>query len=143
MEPLADPYRCLIEIRCAMENGIGLRTAIRGFIQQDRSEFAAQLAAWFVRVEQGNVRHVPDTLKKNGHRMALLSVLSAGLTGEAIFDRLIELENEMHQASLDEIEEKLRTLPLKSLLPLLLLQFPAFLLLLFGPILLQLRDSFG
>lgn len=143
MEALADPYRCLIEIRSGVEAGRGLRPVLREFLRRDQSPFAASLARWFVRFEQGQRNHGESLLKKNTYRQALVSILAAGLSGESVFERLIELENEMYQASLNEIEEKLRVLPIKMLVPLLLLQFPAFLLLLFGPILQQLQNSFS
>ena len=141
MESLADPYRCLIEIIASMESGNGLRFALRQFIENDQSEYAGALARWIVLFEQGQSGHEEEILSRNSFRSALMSVITAGLQGEPVFHRLNELKTELHQASIDEIEEKLRTLPIKMLVPLLLFQFPAFLLLLFGPILQQLKSA--
>lgn len=70
-------------------------------------------------------------------RRQCLEVLSQGLQGEPIYSQICSLEEEVFEASRLEIEEFVALLPMKSLIPLLFFQFPAFLALLLGPFLLS------
>lgn len=67
-------------------------------------------------------------------RRALFLIIQAGLQGKPIFDQLCRLEEEtLYQIEI-ETEEFLATLPIHSMLPLTFLIFPAFMLLLLGPL---------
>ena len=66
---------------------------------------------------------------------AVFSLITHGLRGEPVVSRLKELEDEIIRASMDAVDLFVQTLPIKALLPVFFLQFPAFLLILLGPIL--------
>lgn len=65
----------------------------------------------------------------------LYSLLVQSYQGIPVLNSLKELENELKLAVEDELELFIQTLPFKLLLPIFLIMFPAFLLLLLGPIL--------
>jgi hypothetical protein len=59
-----------------------------------------------------------------------------------ILAHLIELENEVVRSCESELEEQIQKLPIKLMLPVLFLMFPAYLILLLGPILLSILSQF-
>jgi hypothetical protein len=70
-------------------------------------------------------------------RRQCLETLQQGLRGESIYQQICSLEEEVLEATKLEIEEFVSLLPMKSLIPLLFFQFPAFLALLLGPFLIS------
>jgi hypothetical protein len=117
----------------AIENGESLRTHIRRELRHP-SHFHRDLQRWFLSFEQMTTE---SNLQwpQNIYRQSLFHVLGQGLKGQPIHAALQDLEREFEAAAKDDVERHLQLLPLKVLLPLLLLQFPAFLLILLGPIL--------
>lgn len=77
------------------------------------------------------------------YRRSLLQILERGLRGEAVYSVLLQLETELVEACQEEISNKVARLPFILLIPLLLFQFPAFLMLLFGPLLQNFFHSLG
>ncbi len=67
-------------------------------------------------------------------REDLFSILAAGVQGHAILTRLRELRTEIDAQLELDMKAHVESLPLKMLVPLLLCMFPAFLVLLLGPI---------
>ena len=74
---------------------------------------------------------------------ALWDLVDRGLAGEPISSALLALHDEVARAARAELELHVATLPFKMLIPLLLFQFPAHLLLLLGPMLRDLTRSLG
>lgn len=58
--------------------------------------------------------------------------------GQPVLDHLAALEDEITKAADAELDIHISTLPFKMLIPLLLFQFPAYLVLLLGPALREL-----
>lgn len=73
-------------------------------------------------------------------RRSAFMVIYAGLCGKPIFDQLCQLEEEILYQIEIETEVFLSTLPVLSMVPLAFLIFPAFMLLLLGPLV---RDFFN
>ena len=67
-------------------------------------------------------------------REDLFSILAAGVQGQAILTRLKELRTEIEAQLELDMKAHVESLPMKMLIPLLLCMFPAFLVLLLGPI---------
>ncbi len=135
MESLAPPLKVCLEVRLAMECGHSLLTALRQILPIVEIDFRQDLIRLVYHVEQhGHVNGVQFE-SKSLHRKSLLAILSAGLMREPIVQRLIDLEGELIFACEEQIDEFVAALPLKGLVPIMLVQLPAFLLLLFGPIL--------
>lgn len=68
------------------------------------------------------------------YRRALYLIILDGFNGQPVFERLTELKGDLEEQAEHDIESHIDRLPLLMLAPLLLLQFPAFLILLLGPI---------
>jgi hypothetical protein len=137
MEGLSPSLSCLIEIQSSLMNGETTRSGVAKYFQsasQD-DEFASQLRNMIFAWDQGqDWRPILSTVK-SAQRRALAELIFAGISGQSILAQLIELRSEIIRACDREIKRHVELLPLKMLVPLLILQFPAFLLLLFGPIL--------
>lgn len=143
MEGLAPPLKCLLEIETRLQNGESVRAGLQKYLELDVDSFTEDVRQMYFAYEQGRsaseVIHSVESL----YRVALLEVLLQGLEGQPILSRLQELKVEIMDACESEIKEVLALLPLKLLVPLLLFQFPAFLLMLFGPIMRHLIGELG
>lgn len=139
MEGIAPPLKCLIEIQTAMLNGEPVRVGVNRYlsIAGPDDEYAMALRRFLFIWDQGGewkslVAHI-----ESSHRRALTELIAIGLSGQSIMPHLDELKEEIRSACEIQIRHELEMLPLRMLFPLLIFQFPAFLLLLFGPLLAQ------
>lgn len=135
MDSLAPPLRALLNIKLKIQSGISTRESIREYVQETLDcDFAQDLSLWLFQIEsEGNEFH----LKPFTHpfRKMLVEVLKQGLEGEQILKSLEILEMEMVEASHRDLDSQLQKLPFILMAPLLFLQLPAFLLIIFGPLL--------
>ncbi|MEK6774237.1 MAG: hypothetical protein AABY64_09875 [Bdellovibrionota bacterium] len=141
MEGLSPGLNLLLRCRRAVDQGKPLSLAIKSFLQNETGEFPQQVFKWMSLFEQGQKTDPILNQIKSSYRRQLLEVLERGLKREPIGNILVLLETEIHEACEEEIQKKLTDLPYQVMLPLLLFQFPAFLLLLLGPFLLQLIEN--
>ena len=137
MVPLAPPLKAALEIRLQMENGHSVSQSVKNYIQNRiHDEFAKDLSLWLFSIETGKSFQKPLSF----YRKTLIEILERGLQGDPILDRLKEFEKETLEISKEELDKHLEKLPFICMIPLMLFQFPAFLLLLLGPVVLQLLD---
>ncbi|PIS10739.1 MAG: hypothetical protein COT73_07750 [Bdellovibrio sp. CG10_big_fil_rev_8_21_14_0_10_47_8] len=138
METLAPPIELLMEVRFGLEKGTSLKTTLQNYTQQDASSpWYQQIRLWLQLLELGR-SPLPAVSQMSPLRRQCFELLEMGLRGEPIYQQICLLETDLHELAALEIEEFVATLPIKSLIPLLFLQFPAFLALLLGPFLSQL-----
>ncbi|AHI07295.1 hypothetical protein BDW_13975 [Bdellovibrio bacteriovorus W] len=143
MEGLAPPLELLMGVKRGIEQGRSIKMGIVEYIKHNEGEFSTSVLTWLAFLEQGRS---PDELVKSfksPYRRALLTVLEKGLQGESVYNTLMQLEEEIVEACGEEINDKLARLPFILMIPLLLFQFPAFLALLFGPLMNNLFHSLG
>lgn len=141
MENLAPPLECLICVLSALEGHRSVRAGLKDFFQISDAPFARALAVWVAQKEQGHpAPPLPAVLRQSPARRALLQILEIGLAGQTIHSQLKSLESEVIRVCEEEMEDRLRQQPFRLLVPLLFLQVPAYLLLLFGPIFLHLIE---
>ncbi|HEY1078528.1 MAG TPA: hypothetical protein VGE46_00455 [Bdellovibrio sp.] len=143
MEGLAPPLKLLLCVKRAMEKGQSVKMGILYYIKTQEGEFPAQVTHWLALLQQGQETRALLQGLSSLHRRTLLQVLERGLRGETIHAVLNSLEEEIIETCHEEIANKVAQLPFLMLLPLLLFQFPAFLMLLFGPLLKNFFHSFG
>lgn len=154
MEGLAPPLKCLIHVQSGVQNGESVRSSLTRYLHGgdvlfDGSSRALEIDDAFGHVlrrflfawEQGHDWRSLLNEAGSHQRRALLEVLACGLAGQSISAHLESLRDEITNACDLEIREHLELLPLKMLAPLLLFQFPAFLLLIFGPLLRHLVEE--
>lgn len=143
MEGLAPPLRLLFAVKRGLEKGQSVRVALNSYLLGDKDDFYPLVIQWLGLMQQGQSARKLLLSVKSLHRQVLLELLERGLAGEAIYQHLLQLEIEIIEACQDEMNDKLARLPFILLIPLLLFQFPAFLMLLFGPLLQNFFHSFG
>lgn len=137
---LAPPLKAVLEIRLQMENAVSVSQAIRLYSQRNLDEpFAKALGLWLFAKETG--KDFNEDSFDTFYRRRLLDLLDSGLKGEPILSALADLEEDLIFITNEDMEEHLQKLPLISLIPLLLFEFPAFFMLLIGPLLLNLLSA--
>lgn len=141
MEGLAPPLKLLLEVRFAIDNGETVRSGILRYVRKNQDPFCQVVQRWIFAHDQGQT--VSESVLKsiNLYRRSLLDILSNGLRGHPVRKQLDEFEIELQQACESQIDEFINLLPIKILMPLVLLQFPAFLLLLLGPLFMELMKG--
>lgn len=145
--------RCLIFLEEEICRGKSLADALLGWIKSAADMSSSRLRDSYDRVflnqfmtasrylEEG--RSLSELNFENGcetglYRERLFWLLESGYAGAPVLRELRALKSEtLEQLELD-LKNHVERLPLKMLLPLLLLMFPAFLILLFGPMMTQL-----
>ena len=140
MESLAPPHKCLVDIKFKLQRGDSLRQALESYCSESRDDFVPVLYKWFLLLQKGC--DVSQIQVSNPYRQYLLDIFNEGMAGKPILSMLCSFEQEIEQACSAELEEKLKKLPILSLIPLFLLQLPAVLLLLFVPMLQNFSEVF-
>ncbi|MBX7232125.1 MAG: hypothetical protein K1X29_08575 [Bdellovibrionales bacterium] len=141
MEFLAQPYLCLLEVRHRMECGHSTSEALRNYFSKVNDPFAVKLLQWqwsYLQGRQGDEKKIFNSPLQ----ILLVETIKRGLSGEPILTRLAEVEEEMRLEMIDAMEKHLQKLPVLSLLPLTGFIFPSFMLLLIGPLMSDLFNSF-
>lgn len=135
MEDLAPPLRCVLELQWSLENGLSARVALLRYIESFDDDWTRQLKLWLVLRDQGQLSADFWQMIKSPHRRAMIEILESGLQGQPVRTRLDEIRVEVQRACDDQLQRHLARLPFLGLIPLMLFQFPAFLILLLFPLL--------
>jgi hypothetical protein len=143
MEGVAPPLSLLLCVKRSLEKGQPTKTGVLNYLKRYQGEYPEQVGRWLALLQQGKDTHGLIKEISSPHRQVILQLLERGLRGEAIYNVVVSLEDELIEACQEEISTKLARLPFLLLIPLLLFQFPAFLLLLFGPLLQNFFHSLG
>ena len=140
MVGLAPPLKAVLEIRLLIENGNSVSQSIQIYSQSSSEDlFAKEIGVWLFAQSTG--REYQNKIFNTFYRRRLLEVLTYGLKGEPILSALSALEEDLIFMCHENLEQHIQKLPLISLIPLLLFQFPAFFMLLVGPLLLNLLST--
>jgi hypothetical protein len=134
VEDIAPPLKCILAVRFALKSGFSIRQGLSDYIDFEQDEFRFVIVQWLSLIEKGQSTHELILNQTSVYRSALLELLEFGMKGHSVLLHLQKLEAEIQERSWEEIEEAVILLPFKLLIPLLLFQFPAFLIILLGPI---------
>ncbi|UXR65834.1 hypothetical protein EZJ49_06175 [Bdellovibrio bacteriovorus] len=143
MEGVAPPLKLLLDVKRAVERGQSVRQGVLTYLKNEKDDLAPVVAQWLALLQQGQDTKACLMQLSSLYRRSLLQILERGLRGEAVYNVLLQLEIELVEACQEEISNKVARLPFILLIPLLLFQFPAFLMLLFGPLLQNFFHSLG
>ena len=135
MEGVSPTLQLLLICKRYLSAQRSLREAIYIFIQENKSPFAQDVEKWLIFLEQGRSLDREKHSHSNIYRQQLLDILAKGLKGHSILPVLEQFEEEIVEKSFHEVEEFAARLPFQMLIPLLFFQFPAFIMLILGPIL--------
>ncbi len=143
MESMNPALLLLLTVKRHLERSQSVKIGITEYLRTEETLFRDDVATWFNLWQQG--LETESVLKKQSsiYRNILLQTLERGLKGEPIYNFLVELEIEIIKACEHSLSQSLGRLPFILLVPLLLFQLPAFLILLFGPILSRFLEAMG
>lgn len=135
--------KLLNHLQYQLESGYSIREGLRSYLQsKDSDPFIISVNDWFFNMEnQKDVSFWTESQGSIFERM-LFQLMTRGLQGEGVSQFLNDLELEVHLSIQQQIDQHIAVLPLKMLFPLLGLIFPALLILIMGPILLQFLKHF-
>lgn len=133
MENIAPPLILLWDVRRSLEKGHSVSTGIKSFLIRRKSgNFHDQIENWWA--AQNNPQILYNKCGMNYKRQFLLETLELGLKGHAILQTLQSIETELILSCEDEIQRHVTLLPLISLIPMMLLVFPAVMIVLVSPL---------
>jgi hypothetical protein len=139
MEDLAPPLQLVLHLRAAIENGESVRAGLKQYLRSSQSDYASQVGKWFFKYENEETSSFEEI--RGIYRRGVLRLAERGLRGETIYPVLCEMEMELIEVSRVEIEKFVQLLPVKLLLPLMLFQFPAYMILILGPLIKNFLES--
>lgn len=142
MENIISPLKLIWCVRKAVEKGRSVKSGIHDYLKCPKDDWHEEIFQWLLLIQQGlntqNSLHIQKTVL----RKQLLMTIEKGLKGESIIKNLVSLEDEIHDQIDLQLNQHLSRLPYLMLVPVALFFFPACLILMLGPFILQLTSSF-
>lgn len=143
MEDLIPPLsRALSDVRWSISSGKSMKDSFQSYLERAHDPLASIFREHWVLKWQSHHRRAPRPFNSHYQR-AFWNLVERGCAGQPTLEALTALEAEVEAAARAELEDHIATLPFKVLIPLLLFQFPAYLLLLLGPLLRELERQLG
>ena len=139
MEGIAPSLSLAIDLKYGLLQGLSCKESLRRYCDRQKNHFAKYLELWLISRDHSQKRD-SNQLKTDSQR-ALLTLIDHGLKGTPIYDELNLFIEMTLEASLKQIDSEHRIMPYKALVPLLFFQFPAILILVFGPLIAHLPGS--
>jgi hypothetical protein len=130
VENIAPPLRLVLALRRSIENGDSMVTALRKYLELPGDELTPVVMKCLVQSKLT----INESERLSPCRQALVSVIQSGLEGQPVLPAIIRLEQEIIDQCHLEMEKTLGLIPFQLMWPMLLLQFPAYLVLLLGPL---------
>ena len=138
MQYLAPSLHLLICIKSSLESSESVRFGVAKFIQESNEHGFVQECKDFLLLIESAKDTQSFLLKiQSPCRRLLLDLCAQSIQGSSIYDRICELEGDIIDLCRDQMDKQLQRMAFLLLPPLLLFQLPALLLLLLGPVLLQ------
>lgn len=140
MEDLAPAHHFVLILIEDLRGGLHVRSSLQRYLSAHHHDFSRILLNWRTHLEKGTLESFHEQLRESKatiYQETLFTLLLAHTQGASILEPLESLEQEMRQESRQQMEAHLGKLPFQLLVPLLLFQFPAFLILILGPLLSQ------
>jgi hypothetical protein len=135
MEDLSFLLKLCLHVRVSLEGGEALRVSLFRFAEMKDSFLYLKFKRWLTHFDQSGGESCAETFFSNHHVQIFLEILTQGLEGHSIYERVKAMEEEFIEVCKDEFQRELDKLPYVLMIPLLLFMFPAYMLLLLGPIL--------
>jgi hypothetical protein len=141
MESIAPPLRLVLSLRRSIENGESMAGALRNYLKLSSDDLTAVVTQRLLQQTFSGSSQVPSQPVLSPCREALVAVIQAGLAGQPVLTSIIRLEEEIVQQCRLEMDRTLSLIPFQLMWPILFLQFPAYLILVLGPLLDQLAKG--
>lgn len=122
-----------------LEQGCGVVQSIRNSADTERTTFSAQVLIWSVQYQQSGDSNQWEP--QTHFQSSLQQLLIIGLGGGPIYQNLLQLEQEMQEEFEIQWKGYIESLPQKLSIPILFFYFPAYIVLLFGPLITQFMEE--
>ncbi len=119
--------------------GKTLKTGLREYIEHSDDSFKDEIQELLKNFMIGEKAH--NHRSKSIYRTAVKELIWSGLNGNSIGKELSALKEETELACKVELDSFIESIPFRSMIPLLLFQFPSFLLILMGPLITKISES--
>ena len=136
MQELINYHLYIREIQHYLTSGVSLRAAIE---EISDNPISLQVKTVVFHYDRGSL--ALDSQSKVPVIQAFYNILFIGLSGNSILEGMSRVEVSIYEQIEQEFQKKLQTLPVRMMLPLLFLMFPAYLILMLGPILSNMMES--
>ncbi len=141
MELLSPSYLFLSELIMSMDSGVSARKFSTDYIAKSSSNWSKLLSTYVYKFMNNNFHFSMLKSVKNSYERAMLHLILKSFQGQPVLKELKGLEAEYFKAHEQQLERHLLKLPYLSLIPLFVFLFPAYLLLMLGPILKSLIEE--
>lgn len=135
MELLAPSYNFLSELIMSIESGSSTKKFTMDFIKETNTGWTQILSTFVFKYMNNNFKFSMLKSVKNPFERSILHLVIKSFAGQPVLENLKSLEKEYFDAHKKQLEKHLMKLPYLSLIPLFVFLFPAYLLLMLGPIL--------
>lgn len=125
-------------VKSGIEQGISVSESISRSLNGQDDEYHTQMTLWWAFEKNALANNV---VFKTQYQKSLAEILHNGLLGAPIYEHLELLEKEMTEEFERQWRGYLESLPMKLSLPLLLFFFPAYVVLMFGPLIIKLLSE--
>ncbi|MBE8162632.1 MAG: hypothetical protein HAW63_01425 [Bdellovibrionaceae bacterium] len=126
---------CTSYITLSLKQGVYLKLSLNTWVFENSDAFALELREFLQHWESGASLDALIKKKSSYLKSSFFELLHFGLQGRSVYAPLKALEKELFEEAWRQAHRQLSKLPYIMLVPLLFFQLPAFLLLLFGPLL--------
>ena len=134
MAHIAPSISFVRETLAGIERGQSLGQTLQQVIWLEESDFYIKMRIWWNLNRSGSP--APQIFKTH-FQVSFIELLENGLLGAPVYEHMKLLESEMLEEFDRQWKASLENLPLKLSVPLLLCFFPSYIILLFGPLLVQ------
>lgn len=134
MEHLPWPLEVVMFVRSYLTEGKSVRMAIEDYLKSQPPQRCPELRNWYLAVQNAASESALARLPENLYQRNLLFILTKGLRGDSISSSLSELEKEFLEVCDEDLERFASRLPSLLMVVTAVLIFPAFMLLILGPI---------
>ncbi len=142
METLGQTLKCLLVVRLGMECGESIRSTMGQFVLKNTTPYSILVREWLFYMDQK--KDSKQLLcQLSAYERAFFEIVEAGINGQRVHERLVLFEAELLEKCRFEMEKEIDLLPFKLMIPLFLFQFPAYLILLLGPLLNNFLENLG
>jgi len=129
----------LFDLRVQLKLGRSVPHSLEEILKHRSDAFSKSLKMWLMKLQAGSnsnqiIELLPE-LKKTHARKAFLSILERGIRGSPMDSVLESFEEELFMKMENIFETRIQVLPLKLLVPLMLLVLPGVMGILLGPLL--------
>ncbi len=136
MVSINSTYILACELEFALRKGVSMRSALKSFRTHRYLGNDLRLIQSLIQLQQNfEAGMTSDSLLQiqTVYRRQLFELIELSLSGQPILSHLTQIKNEIRRQCDLDLEAHTTLLPLKILAPLLLLQFPALLIVIIGP----------